>query len=276
MRKISTATIVALIVFALAVTGNKAFAAESPSPSSAPEKRVLKFAADQWCPVTCDVQKDRAGKEGIGVDILRAIYEPLGYKVEYELLPWTRAIESAMTGKIDGIIGASHDDAPALMFPKGAFEKITDDFYVRTDSSIEFKDLSSLKGKKIGIIDGYSYSDEVMKLLETSRKKSGMVQVVSGDDAIEQNIRKLMAKRIDVMLETRLAADYTIEKMGVGDRVKFIGGNVDAGGVYVAFSTVPDDVKNLLSIYEEGLARLESDGSLKKIEAAYGVAKKSP
>jgi ABC-type amino acid transport substrate-binding protein len=87
------------------------------SLNSFAEDKVLTFASDPYCPWNCD---DPVNK-GIAVDILKAIFEPKGYKVEYINMPWTNALKNVRQGKFTGVMIASlNSDTKDFIFPKTA------------------------------------------------------------------------------------------------------------------------------------------------------------
>lgn len=232
------------------------------------EEHTLTFAGDLWCPVNCDANSSH---QGFAVDLLRKIFEPLGYKINYVVMPWVRAVEEANTGKINGVIGALKDDTPELLFPTTALTTISDDFYVLASSPLTYDGIQSLKGQFVGIIDGYSYSPIIASFLAESALTPGAVQSVSGEDAIEQNIRKLRAGRITVVIESSITMNYTLHQMRLTDQFKRIGGE-ESGAIFIAFSPAFPQSSALMLRFDEGMAKLRENGALAEIYGAYGVA----
>ncbi len=241
-------------------------------PSIAADKKpvaakTLTIAADVWCPINCEPD---AQQVGIGIELAKSIFEPLGYKINYVVMPWTRALEEVRAGKIDAVVGANTADEDTLIFPKEPIYGITDDFYVLRDNPLVFKTVDSLRGKRLGVIAGYGYSETLNNYLTQNRKISGELQEVSGDTALEQNIKKLLARRVDVIIESQLVMDYTLRKMQLTDKIKHIG-SIPQGNVYLAFSPALGGSKDHAHQYDKGVTRLRASGALNALYAAYGL-----
>lgn len=238
------------------------------APASAHEKPVLTIAADVWCPINC---AEGDPLPGIGVELARRAFERQGYEVRYIVMPWARALEEVRAGKIDAVIGANHTDDASLLLPKHPILRVTDDFYVTADSTLRFNGLESLKAARIGIIHDYGYANALQTFLAAHRKTPGAVQEVGGDDALEQNIRKLLAHRIDVAVESRAVMDYTLKRKGLKDKIKRIGG-IPQGYVYLAFSPAIPQSKARARAYDASIERMKAEGAFTPLYDAYGLS----
>lgn len=230
------------------------------------EGKTLVIAADVWCPINCDPKV--ANQEGIGIDLARRVFEPLGYRIKYVIMPWSRALEEVRAGKIDAVIGATVKDDPSLVFPKHSVQEAFDDFYVLADNPLVFKNMESLKGQRLGVIQDYGYSDEVVKFVVKQRNVPDAIQEVSGDRALEQNIKKLLAKRIDVVVENRPVMEYRLKRLGLEKEVRRIG-SIPQGSIYLAFSPALESSKWRAAEYDRGIDRLKQQKALKPLYAAY-------
>jgi polar amino acid transport system substrate-binding protein len=50
---------------------------------------TISIRADLWCPFNCDPS---GAKPGYMIEIAKAVFEPLGHKIDYQTLNWARAI----------------------------------------------------------------------------------------------------------------------------------------------------------------------------------------
>jgi len=141
---------------------------------------------------------------------------------------------------------------------------------MRREDAFPFKGVESLQGKRIGIIRDYGYGDEVNALVAMNKKTPGGVQVVSGDDALEQNIKKLLAGRIDVVVEIGQVMDYKLKTMGLADKIVPVG-SVREEYVYLAFSPALPQSRKLAQQFDLGMAGLKKSGSLSALYAPYGI-----
>lgn len=237
-------------------------------PSKAETTKTLTIAADIWCPINC---APNASEPGIGVELAHKIFEPLGYKINYIVMPWSRALEEVRAGHIDAAVGTNKQDDPTLLFPQQPICPMTDNFYVKADSKLRFKNVDSLKGLSVGVIVDYGYSKPVQAYIERHKKDNGAIQFVGGDDALQQNIRKLLAGHIDVVIESKAVMNYTLKHLGISDQVKSIG-SIPQGNVYLAFSPALAESKKHLQEYDKGFARLKAAGKIRKLYQRYDIA----
>ncbi len=56
---------------------------------------TITLIADEWCPYNCDPESDYPGYI---VEIANAIYKVAGYQVQYQNVPWSRALKAVTEG----------------------------------------------------------------------------------------------------------------------------------------------------------------------------------
>ncbi|MBU6234727.1 MAG: transporter substrate-binding domain-containing protein [Alphaproteobacteria bacterium] len=225
------------------------------------------LAADIWCPINCapDVEP-----KGLAIDIAEKIFEAKGYAIKYVAIPWTRALEEARSGEVDGAIGVMKEDDESLIFPQTPLLTVTDDFYVLEGQEFAYTGVESLRGKRLGVVRDYVYSDALTALIESQRKQRGIVQAVGGVTALEQNLRKLEAGRIDVLVEMHPVIEQFLKTNTITAKLKHLGG-VDNGVAYVAFTPAKPRSAELARIFDDGVATLRASGELQEIYARYNV-----
>lgn len=235
---------------------------------AAAQGATISIRADAWPPFNAD-PKDSL--PGYGIEILKAVFEKQGYKIDYQIMPWTRALEEMKAGKIDGAIGASTDDAPDAVFPSEPIAIITNTFFAKKGSTWTYAGISSFENIKLGVIESYPYSEDIDKYI-ADNKKSDKVQAVSGDNALVTNIKKLQAGRIDVALECPQVMNWTLKTMGVAEGDIVPVGQVERSDkIYVAFSAAKPDSKKYADILSEGIKQLRASGELKNILDKYNA-----
>ncbi|NQY93765.1 MAG: hypothetical protein HRT43_06330, partial [Campylobacteraceae bacterium] len=64
--------------------------------------------------------KGYTNKDGTGAywEVVKAIYEPLGIKVNTKVLPWKRAEMTVLTKKADALLGAYYHKDKEFIYPK--------------------------------------------------------------------------------------------------------------------------------------------------------------
>jgi len=232
----------------------------------------ITVVADNWCPYNCEPDSE---KPGYVIELIKAIYEPENIKVNYEIMPWTRAINATRDQKYTAIICAAKNEAPDFVYPQRMVGVSIYKFYTRKDSDWTYQNTASLENVALGAVDGYSYNNDIDAYLKHNRRDRARVQLVSGEFATEQNIRKLMAKRIDVMLEDPNVVANSLLALDEKDSLRASGRldnpNPEQDNLYLAFSPNNPDAKALAAIFDRGLVRIRETGELERIMNRYGL-----
>lgn len=236
--------------------------------AQAEAKSVITIAADSWCPINCAPPEK---KSGVGIDLAKAIFEPLGYEIDYQVMPWTDALAQVRAGKVDAVIGASIFDDSTLIFPRQAIYNISDDFYVLKGNSWHFQGVHTLKSKRIGVIADYGYGEVISDYVRKNQGNVSLIQVATGENALADNIKKLQNREIDAVVETRPVMEYTIAKMHLGDKIEW-GGTSPQAKVYLAFSPALSRSKQLAAQFDAGIRKLILSATLDEFYSVYGLS----
>lgn len=236
----------------------------------AEESRTVTLRADLWCPYNC---QPRATNEGVLVDLARAAFEKAGYKVDYQLLNWARAVEQSRYGDYDGVIGALRTDAPDFVFPEEVPAASRNCFYTRPQDSWALgSDLeTSLHPRKLGVANAYSYGPQLDHYIERHRD-DGRISVLSGDDLFQRNLEKLRADRIDTLVEDHWVAAWNLQQGGSSQEAVRQAGCLPTVSVYIAFSPAhPERSRELAALLDKTLKQMRRSGELDHLLARYGV-----
>lgn len=233
------------------------------------------LAADEWCPYNCAPDSD---KPGFMVEIAREALGRHGITVEYVAVPWTRAIEDTRNNKYTGIIGAYYGDAPDFIYPEVPQGRSDMTFYVKKDSPWNFTAESDLDNVSLGTVADYSYSVALDSYIEKHSTDSKRIQIISGDNAMEANIQKVLHGRIGAFIEDKQVMDYNLsapEMQPMRDGIREAGllpspddGN---GIVFVAFSPNNPNAQKYAQILSDETKAMRKSGKLKEILDHYGV-----
>ena len=236
-----------------------------PAVAAEQSQQTLTIEADEWCPINCNPS---ASQLGIGIDLAKKIFEPLGYRINYVVVPWTRALEDVRSGKADAVVGASRSDDARLVFPDNAITNISDDFYILKGSPWQYQGEFTLKDKHVGVIDGYGYGEVVTKYINAHKNIPGEIFISQGKDALNQNIEALINRKIDLIIESKVVMDYHLQKMNLDDKLVWAGG-VPQAPVYVAFSPKLVQSARLKAQYDAGIRQLQASGALAGMYSSY-------
>lgn len=238
--------------------------------TTAVSAETITLRADNWCPYNCDPKDPHPGYM---IEIAKSALEGAGHKVEYETLNWARAIADSRAGKYTGIVGAAKSDAPDFVFPTTSMGNAKDCFFGKPDATWTFKKSDSVKEITFGAIKDYSYGDEVDGYIKANEKDPKKVDIVSGDNPLELNIKKVQMGRITAFIESEaVLKNYLFSKKMPDTTFKNLGCLKDADDLFVAFSPKSPKAKEYAKLVGDKVAAMRKDGSLKKVLAAYGIS----
>jgi polar amino acid transport system substrate-binding protein len=229
---------------------------------------VISIRADAWCPYNCEVN---AKKSGYGIEIIKQIFEAAGHTVDYQILNWQRSIEETRTGKYVAILGARKEDAPDFIFPNEALGLSINSFATLKDSNFRYNGINSLSGHVLGVIQSYSYSDGVDSYIKKNKLDKTRIDYASGDDALDKNINKLLANRIDVIVDDSSVLIYKLNQLGASSKIKLDKDALDPTKIYLAFSPKNPKAKEYAALFDKGIAELRAAGKLAPILMRYGL-----
>lgn len=237
--------------------------AEDTAPS-----RVVSLRADPWCPYNCDPASD---KPGFAIEIARAVLGAKGHAVDYKLLSWSRTLVEVRSGAIDGAVAGIKADAPDFVYPQEELGFAATAFAVRKGSGWRWAGPKSLDGKVLGIIPDYQYFPELKSYIEAHAKDPRRVQPVAMFNALELNLKKLAAGRVDLVPDDVLSLRYAIDTLGLGDKLAVVPGPPERDALYVSFSPAIADGADLAAAWDRGVRDMRADGRLAAILSRYGV-----
>lgn len=224
----------------------------------------IKLVTDPWCPFACK----QGGHPGYMVEIAQKIYQKLGYRVEYKTIPFARAIFEVETGTSTAVVGIQKSEKrKSFIFPKEELGKTKSCFYTNNDSTLNYADAGSLHGKRVGVIVGYLYGNEIDVAL---KNPSVTKEERSGEDALKANISMLQAKRLDFVVEYETVMSYFL-KNNPKIQIKNVGCAQSFSDFYIAFSPKNQNSIKFAEELSNGLIILRKNGELKKILSEYGL-----
>lgn len=232
------------------------------------EERVLFFSSDPWTPYAGYAD---AELEGYIVDVMREIYEPLGYKVKYVNLPWSRCIRDTRDGKLTALAGADFDEVPDFIFPKETIGITRPAFFTRNNDAWKYTGLDSLSQIKLGVIQDYTYAKEIDEYIQRFQD-SERILIVKGNDPLQRLISSLQAGRIDAFIENAPVVYYTTHAMGLPPGMLREAGSPRMGVLlFIPFSPKLSKARELAGIFDERIRELRSGGRLKSILEKYQI-----
>jgi ABC-type amino acid transport/signal transduction systems, periplasmic component/domain len=233
--------------------------------AGAAQAETVVIRADRWYPINGDPNDPNPG---FMVEIARYALEKAGHQVDYNLMPWERALVQAKNGLIDCVVGAYKNDAPNFLFPDISQGAASTAAFVKKGSAWRYTNLDALKLVNVGAIAGYSYGKEIDAFITANPER---VHLLSGERALEQNIRKLLSSRIDVVLEAPAVLNAKLKEMHLTDHIEFAGSINQPQNLYVACTPRKASSVEYVKLIGDGTRELRASGELKNILDKYGL-----
>ncbi|WP_420003027.1 substrate-binding periplasmic protein [Arenibacterium sp. LLYu02] len=171
--------------------------------STSVQAETIKVSTGEYAPFTGEALPNG----GVVNGLIARVAEAAGVTVEYEYMPWKRALEVARAGQVQASSywGVRPDQTGLTMV--GPFALDRNVLFYRKDKPIpEFQAITDLTEVQIGVTHGYSYTPEFWTNVENGTLKTQTAK----DDA--SNFRKLLAGRIDAFIIDDYVGHYLLEQ----------------------------------------------------------------
>jgi polar amino acid transport system substrate-binding protein len=229
---------------------------------------TLIIAGDEWCPVNCAADSARPG---IFVELAREVFAEVGIDVEYQTMNWARTLQLVRRGEVNAAVGAGIEDAPDFVFHDAPLALSRNCFYTLPGSTWHWTGIASLESQRLGVINDYSYGDELNAYINTHRNNRARIQLASGDRALALSVGKLMRNRLDVVLENQWVIQSLLSKQGDTGKLRDAGCRSPDVPIYLGFSPALKNSQRYVKIFNQGLKRYRDNGRLQGLFEAYGV-----
>lgn len=233
---------------------------------------TISLRADLWCPYTCDPKSDRPG---FMIEIAQEIFKMNGDTIDYQVMNWARAVAETKDGKFDAVVGANRGDVPGFVLPENSSGANINYFWALKKSQFEYKNIDSVKNKKIGVINGYSYGGDELDIPIKNHHHSFVI--LPGNDALTKIIKMIEAGRIDAFVEN----PYVLQNLLKTDLKQFqntlkpVSKNIVTDPeLFIAFTpakTKKETSVKYAKILSDGLTKLRKSGRLKVILDKYEI-----
>ncbi len=199
-------------------------------------------------------------QKGFVCHIIQEAFGRNGYKVKFSFYPWKRAYILLVKGKVD---------ASAYWFPSEERKKmclysdvVTQEkvvfFHLKGKPMKDWEKLEDLKGYKIGVSLGHTYTDHFWVL---GRQKLLNFELVNNDLI---NLKKLIYKRIDIFPAALvMGLDIIRTRMNTSfeDQITYHPKPFRVTTGHLIFKKDRKHSKKYLKIFNEGLKELKNDGT---------------
>lgn len=208
--------------------------------------------------------ENKAGKlTGLDIEILKNAYAAVNYQVKFSKRPWKRVLVELETGKLNIAMSASKTkEREKKYYFSDPYRADVNVLIVKKNASVNFKikKLADLKKYdfKMGVIRGTYYGEEFKKLVDN--------KILTTEEIVNeiQNIKKLLAGRIDGFVANKVSILTNLKEGGYLDKVEIHPYEVLRNELHFMLSKksiTQKDVKKL----NEGLRIIKKNGQYDKI-----------
>jgi polar amino acid transport system substrate-binding protein len=256
-------------VFALAaVLGAAGPAAPARAGPAAEDGRVVTVRSDIFCPFVCAAESD---KPGYVIELTRAAFAPYGYRVDYQVIPYARAIEATRHGEFDAVAAVAAEDTPGFVFSRAVGISPTV-LATLKGSGFVWRGADSLKPFRLGAVIGIeSWGTELNEYIAANRDNPDRIDFSGGDEPYAMNVRKLVAGRVDVIVDSGPVLAHTLARLGIAKAVEIHSVPNEVQPLMMGFSPAKERSLMLVQLFNDGLDQVRSSGELARILARYGV-----
>ena len=219
---------------------------------------VVRIGTGDWVPY---VDQHRADG-GALARLISAVFAAAGYQVEFSFYPWDRNVLMLQQGELDAIM--PYSCSPMRLNYGVCSEPLVRGEIVlfhRKDQAFDWQRIDDLRGWRVGGTAGYSYGDEWDQAVREGKLK---VDEVTTD---EQNIRKLLLRRVDVIAMEVDVARHLMRKLLSQEEAAMITQHpklVMQTPICLALSRQSARSPELLTRFNRGLQRLTESGAYER------------
>lgn len=178
--------------------------------------KTITLASTDWCPYVCDQQPEQPG---IVYEYLTLILKEHGINLKVEFNPWHESVKKANLGQVHGLLTATKDEAPELLFTTTPTANYQVCFITKRNQNWLYKDTNSLYGIHLGSIKGYGYGEDVDQYIKDYAQNPNMHIIESG--GIERLNDMLFSDDINAFLDDSLVVLWLLRDKNV--KVKLAG-----------------------------------------------------
>ena len=193
---------------------------------------------------------------GVSVAVVRALLAEAGMgDVAIENMPWARAYQVAKASPNILIFSITRTPDRETMFKWiGTIAPVDYSFFAPKKSGLNLARAEDARQLRVATTTG-DVVDQLFKRLEFPH-----VQTVGGQTAYDQNVRKLLAGRVDVWGVATLPAIHFLESADLRGEIVRVGAirELDSEGMYVAFGSQTAD--KVVVHFRRALERVKQRG----------------
>jgi len=218
----------------------------------------ISVATGDWAPFMSKKLKNY----GFVTHIVTEAFSMEGVKVNYHFCPWPRAMSFTKLGRTIASSAwyMTEERAKDFYFSDPLFLEQQVFFHLK-ETPFDWKNMTDLKGKRIGAMIGYFYGEEFKKAEDS---KQMTVDRISSD---ELNFKKLLAGRVNLIVTSLFVGKNILRNKfstNLASKITYHPQSVNDGPLHLIFCKNAKGLK-WKAIFNRGLAKLKSIGKLDQI-----------
>lgn len=216
---------------------------------------TIKSASDFWEPY---IYSENMPK-GLSYEIVKRAFEESGYKLDFDFVPWARALHLLRSNEIDIIINMwKSSDREKYYYFSDAY--ITNNLVAikRKVDKTAYKNLSDLQGKSIGVVRDYDYGDDFNKHSKIIKKPA---------NSLIDNVKKVAQGRIDITIADELVVRRLLRSglKNYNSKVSISSYPLIKKSLYVSSGLSNKRHKLYIEAFNKGLNAIKKNGVYKMI-----------
>lgn len=224
-----------------------------PAISYANDK-VIKLTTLEWPPYA----SEKLPQQGAAIAIARAAFASMGYELQVDFYPWSRAVafsqdsDSPYIGYFPEYF--SHQTEKEFVY-SDAFASGPLGFAERKDKSIQWTKLEGLTPYRIGVVQDYINTEKFDGMMIN---KTLITSSTLNDST---NLRKLISGRIDLAVIDKHVMDYLFKTEAAlateTDKIQFNSRILENKSLYICFNKT-DEGYEMADIFNQGLKKIDA------------------
>ncbi len=221
---------------------------------------TLKVVSEPWVPYIFEQDGEL---QGIDYEVTQQVLTQLGYQLEWELVPWKRALLSVESGRADAILDilATPERRQTLIFPTEHLSLNDSVLFYARQHPHPYANLQSLRGLTVGVAPGYNYGNPDFLAADYFTREPAPTN--------EANLLKLLNQRIDLALIDRRAGLHERQRLGLQEQIGFDPQPLASGKLYLAFHRGTGKVE-LSHAFTTELRRFKASEAYQQILSRHG------
>lgn len=210
---------------------------------------TLRLVSTAWPPFT-----NPAGQPRVAIDVVSAALEQIGVSSATTIVPDAEYTPALLRGPFDGSAAAWRDaqrDTALLFSEPYLINRLI--LVGRVPAAISARSFAELKGKRVALVDGYSYGDDA--------ELAGPTLVHSA--RVEDSLRMLLDGAVDYTLMDQLVVEYLTDRYPEETRTRLVFGPAPLlmRPLHLAIRRSAPNAQGIIDRFNRQIKAMMTDGS---------------